>query len=482
MPGIFPSFERMTPNLINLHHGPTPVNSAQDLAAVVTLGCSKNLVDSETLAPQLIQCGYELTCDLSRASLILINTCGFLESAVEEGIEAILELAAMKSRGCCRDLIVAGCLVQRYGKKLVTLLPEIDLFLGTSHFLELADILQERARGNTRKLWIGIPQTLLTSETPRLRSSGQYSAYLKIAEGCSNRCTFCKIPQLRGAYRSRTVADVVLEAERLATEGVKEINLIAQDSTAFGADRGDPRALLKLLEALDGLPGIAWIRLLYVYPERMSRELLQVIAQSTKIVHYLDMPLQHCVPHILQAMRRGGGTVEVHALLDEMRSIIPDLSLRTSLMVGFPGETETDFRQLLRFVEAVEFDHLGVFCFSPEQGTYAARLPFQVASEIKEERRHILLAHQKSISRRILNRLVGQTWPVLIEGVHPETELLLSGRLARQAPEVDGAVIITRGTGQQGTIAQARITRAHDYDVEAELLSGEERIDGLRGS
>ncbi len=457
------------------------MNSKENLAAIITLGCAKNLVDSETLAPQLIDCGYHLTSDPSRASLIIVNTCGFLQSAVEEGIQSILQLAAFKSSGACRDLIVVGCLVQRYGRKLLDLLPEVDFFLGTSHFLELGSIIQERNKGRAGRLWIAAPKALPTSETPRLRSTGQYSAYIKIAEGCSNRCTFCKIPQLRGAYRSRTVEDVFQEAQRLASEGVKEINLIAQDSTAFGSDRGVRWALADLLESLDELPELEWIRLLYAYPDRMSRELLKIIAQSKRIVHYLDIPLQHCVPHILRKMRRTSEATDMLALIDMIRSEVPDISLRTSLMVGFPGETESDFKQLLRFAEAIEFDHLGVFCFSPEEGTFAARLPFQIDPQVKEERRHMLLDLQKGISHRRLKRLVGRVLPVLVEGFHPDTELLLTGRLASQAPEVDGSVIITKGAGQTGSISLARVTCAHDYDVEAELLPESDYTDCFAG-
>lgn len=448
----------------------TELSSKEPYAALVTHGCAKNLVDSETLAPQLIECGYHLTSDPSHASLIIVNTCGFLQTAVEEGIESILQLASLKSSGACRDLIVVGCLVQRYGKKLLDLLPEVNLFLGTSHFLELENILQQRNKGNARRLWIAAPKALPTSHTPRLRSTGQHSAYVKIAEGCSNHCTFCKIPQLRGTYRSRTVADVLQEAMQLASDGVKEINLIAQDSTAFGTDRDEPWALMRLLESLDEIPEIAWVRLLYTYPDRVSRELLRTIAQSDKIVHYLDIPLQHCVAHILHKMRRVNVATDMLALIDGIRSEVPDIALRTSIMVGFPGETESDFKQLLRFVQNVEFDHLGVFSFSPEEGTAAARLPSQIDPREKEERRHMLLQLQRSISRRRLKRLVGRTLPVLLEGVHPDTELLLAGRLASQAPEVDGSVIITKGVGTQGTVALARVTRAHDYDVEAELL------------
>ncbi|MDY0042224.1 MAG: 30S ribosomal protein S12 methylthiotransferase RimO [Desulforhabdus sp.] len=441
-------------------------------ASIVTFGCAKNLVDSETLAPQLIRCGFKLSLEPSEASLILINTCGFLESAVQESIDAILQLAALKTHSVCEELVVVGCMVQRYGKKLLDLLPEVDLFLGTSHYLELAAILKKRQKGNGDRLWMSTPKALPTSQTPRLRSTPPHTAYLKIAEGCSNRCSFCRIPSLRGPYRSRSVEDVLHEVRRLVSEGVKELNLIAQDSTAFGMDRGDHSALLRLLESLDDLPALEWVRLLYAYPDRITPDLLNTIARSKKVVHYLDIPLQHCVPAILRRMRRGASDLGVRPVIDMIRTIIPDIALRTSLMVGFPGETEADFNALLDFVEMIQFDHIGVFSYSAEEGTQAARLPMQIDAHVKEARRQVLLDLQKNISRRRLKNLVGRNLPVLVEGLHPETDLLLAGRLAIQAPEVDGSVIITKGTARMGTIVPATITRVHDYDVEAELLPG----------
>lgn len=440
-----------------------------DFAAIVSLGCAKNLVDSETLAPQLLNCGYALTTEPSEAALIVVNTCGFLESAVQEAIQVTLECAACKDKGKCRQLILAGCMVQRYGKKLPALFPEVDVFLGTSHYLELETILKKRRQGDAQKLWIGAPRQILDSRTSRLRSTASHTAYLKIAEGCSNHCSFCKIPHLRGQYRSRSIEDVSREAHQLAAEGVKEVNLIAQDTTAFGLDRGDENALLRLLENIDEVPEIEWVRLLYTYPERVSQDLLKTIAQSKKIVPYLDIPLQHCVPRILKRMRRSPSVVDVRTLVESIRTVLPNISLRTSIIVGFPGETAADFDELARFVETAEFDHLGAFAYSPEQGTKAAKFAMQIDKEIKEERLNALLGMQKKISRRRLKRLIGKTVPILLEGSHPETDLLLVGRLPWQAPEVDGCVIVTKGEGQIGQIVQGRISRVHDYDVEAEL-------------
>lgn len=452
------------------HRTNTIPKKNKPLASLVSLGCAKNLVDSENMVPQILAHGYEMTEDPTQASLIVVNTCGFLESAVEEAIQHVLEMGSLKESASCEKLVVTGCMVQRYGKKLLSLLPEVDLFLGTSHYHRLGEILQASRDGDSRKLWISRPLSLTTSQSPRLRSTSSFSAYLKIADGCSNHCTYCMIPHLRGPYRSRTIEDILEEASLLAAEGVKEINLIAQDTTAFGWDRKKEGELISLLESLDALEGIRWIRLLYVYPDRVTPLLLRTMAQANKIVPYVDIPFQHCAPRILNAMRRQGSQVDAERLIDEMRRYIPNLALRTSLMVGFPGESAEDFRRLLQFVEEIQFDHVGVFAFSPESGTRAAKMPFQVPQNIKEERRHTLLELQRGISRQRLQNFVDRELPVLIEGFHPETNLLLSGRLAVQAPEVDGSVIITAGEAELGEIVPARITVAHDYDLEAEIL------------
>ena len=442
-----------------------------EFATLISLGCAKNLVDSEVMVAQLSKLGLTMTSDPSVASLLIVNTCGFLESAVEEAIQEILKLAEYSSLDPDKRLIVTGCMVQRYGKKLLELLPEVDLFLGTSHYHELESILRSSWRDGSTRLHIAPPRALLTSETPRIRSDTPGSAYLKIAEGCSNRCSFCLIPKLRGLYRSRTVRDVVAEAARMAEEGVVEINLIAQDTTAFGSDRRDKTALVRLLESLDSLGSIRWVRLLYAYPDRVDTLLLRTIAQSSKVLPYLDIPVQHSVPRILEAMRREGGFPEVEELMGLIRSYVPEIILRTSIIAGFPSETDADFENLLQFVERVEFEHLGVFAYSAEVGSHAARLPGQLDDETKERRRELLLEAQQAISRRKLDRYVGSVQDVLVEGYHPETELLLMGRMASQAPEVDGSVIIVSGEGHAGRIMRARITSAHDYDVEAELLS-----------
>jgi ribosomal protein S12 methylthiotransferase len=441
-------------------------------AALISLGCAKNLIDSETMVKGLLDMGFQMTQMLADAELILINTCGFLESAVQEAINTILETAAYKNSGNCRVLIVAGCMVQRYGKKLLEQLPEVDLLIGTSHYHELGTILESSLSGNHRRLWIGRPLHVPGNESGRVRSTGLHTAYIKIAEGCGNSCSFCLIPHLRGPLRSRLENDILAEATLLASDGVKEINLIAQDTTAFGLDRGDPEALPHLLESLDKVPDLEWIRLLYAYPDRVTDLLLKTMARNSKVVPYLDIPIQHCVPRILKDMGRPAADPE--QIIAKIRSVIPRIALRTSIMVGFPGETAADFKALLAFMERVEFDHAGVFAFSPEAGTRAAKLPKKPVKKTGDNRRAALLNLQREISHRKLQRQIGGTFPVLIEGPHPETELLLSGRLPTQAPEVDGNVIITSGYGEMGEISQVKITAAHDYDLEGVILQKNE--------
>ncbi len=439
-------------------------------ASLISLGCAKNLIDSETMVKQLVDMGYGMTDTPSEAELIVINTCGFLESAVKEAVDTILETARCKSDGACETLVVAGCMVQRYGKKLLSELPEVDLFVGTSHYQELESILRSSFSGNPRRLWIGRPLHS-GNGSARLRSTPSHTAFLKIAEGCGNSCSFCIIPNLRGPLRSRTEADVLAEALALAEDGVKEINLIAQDTTAFGLDRGDIPALPRLLEKLEEIDGIEWIRLLYAYPDRIGDELLRVMAESNRIVPYLDIPIQHSVSRVLERMSRPAGNPE--KIIAKIRSAIPAIALRTSIMVGFPGETEADFVELVSFMERTEFDHAGVFAYSPEAGTRAARFRKSPSEKIGQRRRAELLEIQRGISRRKLQRLVGKVLPVLVEGLHPETDLLLCGRLATQAPEVDGNVIITAGSAETGQIHRVRISAAHDYDLEGVLLEGD---------
>ncbi|NLI82544.1 MAG: 30S ribosomal protein S12 methylthiotransferase RimO [Deltaproteobacteria bacterium] len=445
-------------------------------AALISLGCVKNLVDSQGIASQLVARGHEMTGALDGAGVIVVNTCGFLESAVEESIETIIRVAAYKEKGTCDCLVAAGCMIQRFGKKLVPLMPEVDLFVGTSHFHRLGTAIESWDAEGTRRLWIGPPRHLCDGESVGCHATDFPLAYLKIAEGCSNRCSYCLIPRLRGPCRSRSIDEIAMEAARLAAEGIKELNLVAQDTTAFGLDRGEEDALSRLLGVLETNVSPEWIRVLYCYPDRITGSLLRTIAASEKVLPYLDIPFQHCVPEILEGMGRKVGCRRVEDVLERIRFHLPGATLRTTLMVGFPGETEKDFRELIRFVERSEFDHLGVFAFSPEAGSRAARYPHQVPREIREERRGILMEVQRGISRRKLMNKVGAVFPVLVEGYHQETEMLLRGRLPSQAPEADGMVIITEGKAEIGEIIPAKITAAHDYDLEARLLREERQL------
>ncbi len=439
-------------------------------AAVVSLGCAKNLVDSEVLAAQIRRLGYGITDDALEAELIVVNTCGFLESAVQEAVDHILEMARYKEEGACAHLVAVGCMVQRYGRKLVALLPEVDLFLGTSHYDRFAEVFNEFLRKGSPRILLDRPGYFYHGRIQRLPSTPAHWAYVKIAEGCSHRCSFCLIPALRGPCRSRTVEDVVQEVHDLVQAGVVEVNLIAQDTTAFGSDRGQPGALCRLLEALEEVSKLRWVRLLYTSPFGIHDELLRTMAGSSKVVPYLDIPFQHCVPRILEAMHRREKCLHPMDLIDRVRTLLPEVSLRTSLMVGFPGETEDDFRELCRFVEQVRFDHMGVFAFSAEKGCRASRLSDPVPEEVKLARREALMALQQAVSQANLERLVGCRLPILVEGLHSETEYLAVGRLPGQAPEVDGCVLIVDGEAKAGDIVLGEILKAHAYDLEARLL------------
>jgi len=440
--------------------------SPQPFAAVINLGCVKNLVDSEVLLHQLTLAGFQLTAEPARAEVLVVNTCGFLESAVSEAIDTLLEAAGHKQTGACRRLVAVGCMVQRYGKKLPQLLPEVDLFIGTSFYQQFGRILRAHLDGDPRRVWISRPKQNSDRRPDRIQATPFYSAYVKIAEGCSNQCTFCMIPKLRGPYRSRTIDDIAGEVEELVAAGVREVNLVAQDTSRFGLDRDRPGSLARLLERLDQVRDLAWVRILYTHPRQVTDDLLQTLAASAKVVPYLDIPLQHCVPKVLRAMLREDAHPDPRRLLATIREAIPGVAIRTSLMVGFPGETADDFNHLLAFVEEVQFDHLGVFAFSAEPGSRAARLADRVPNAVGEHRRTELMALQQRISRDRLRRYPGTVQPVLVEGPHPETELLVQGRMPTQAPEVDGVVLITEGELEIGRITPVRITAAHDYDLE----------------
>ena len=436
---------------------------------LTSLGCPKNRVDSEVILGSLMKAGYKLVEEPLEAQLIVVNTCAFIESATEESIEAILELAQAKKLGQCELLVVAGCLPQRYGRKLVKSMPEVDLFVGTSSFVHLAEILARKQRDDLERLTLEPPRFLMTAETPRILSAPFYSAYLKVAEGCSNRCSFCTIPAIRGPYRSRSLNDLIQEAEWLASQGVVELNLVAQDTTAYGSDLDTILRLPDLLAALAKIDYFRWIRVLYGYPQKIDGKLLQTMASHESVCKYLDLPLQHVSPHLLKAMGRSGSAKEFLKLVATIRQHLPEVTLRTTLIVGFPGETQEDFQELYEFVEEARFQRLGLFAYSPERGTRAALFSHTVEKSVKIQRLQVLAALQEKISLDYNNRLVGTAQPVLLEGLSDESDLLLQGRLASQAPEVDGCVLINRGFGKVGDIVTARITEAHPHDLIGEI-------------
>jgi ribosomal protein S12 methylthiotransferase len=440
---------------------------------LVSLGCAKNRVDSEVILAGLLAAGYRLEQDSSRARVIVVNSCSFIESAVQESIDTILELAQAKEKGACRLLVVTGCLPQRYGKQLAEAMPEVDLLLGTGAFHRLPLLLSRRQPGDPQEIHLEPPRFLMDSETPRVLSGPFYSAYLKVAEGCSNRCAFCTIPAIRGPYRSRPLDDLLREADWLALQGVRELNLVAQDTTAYGEDLGPTPRLADLLDSLARTGLFSWIRVLYAYPQRITGRLLDVIGTHRSICPYLDIPFQHASERILRAMGRSGSPTEFLRLVQWIRAELPAITLRTTLMVGFPGETDDDFQELYEFVEGVRFQRLGIFAYSPERGTAAARLEDSVPKRVKTRRLRKLAALQETISLAYYRKLIGTTQPVLLEGPSPETDLLLEGRLASQAPEVDGRVLINTGFGRVGEIMPVRLTAAHPHDLIGEIVESE---------
>ncbi len=433
-----------------------------------TLGCPKNRVDSEVMLGTLSEAGYRLVRDPEQAEVIVVNTCGFIESAKVESVDAIVELAQLKGAGRCKKLVVTGCLVQRHGEELARELPEVDHFLGTGAYADVARIVSD---AQARRLVVPDPDFVHSASTPRVNSLPSHTAYLKIAEGCDNACAFCIIPKLRGPQRSRPVDDVVAEAEALAGQGTIEVSLVAQDLTAYGMDLpGRPR-LHQLLRALAQVDGLRWIRLHYAYPRDVPDALVEAIADEPRIVKYLDMPLQHSSDRLLRAMKRGRDSVFLRELLARLRARIPGLALRTSLIVGLPGETEGDFEDLLRFVEEQRFERLGVFEFSPEEGTPAAEMARQVPDEVKRARFERVMELQQRISREHQRSMIGRRVEVLVEGRAEETEHLLAGRHAQQAPEIDGLTYVNDGVAYPGEIATVEVTDASEYDLVGRVVA-----------
>jgi ribosomal protein S12 methylthiotransferase len=429
-----------------------------------SLGCPKNQVDAEVMLGKLVAEGYQVTLDPAEADVLIVNTCSFIAPAKEESIDTILEMAGHKTDAAAKKLVVTGCLAERYGNELRAEMPEVDAFVGTGDFLRLPEVLRDLGKPAAAGplTYVGAQHVLPDAKVPRILTGGTFSAYLKISEGCNHRCAFCIIPKIRGRHESRPVADLVAEAQMLAAEGVRELNLIAQDLTAYGRDLAQPASLAQLLRRLARVEGIEWIRLLYCYPNFVTAELLETIDEEPKICRYLDMPLQHGSDRVLRAMRRERSGDSLRRLVERIRSRIPDLVLRSSFIVGFPGETETDFADLCRFVTELEFDRVGVFRYSREENTDADGMPGQVAEPIKEERWHLLMQLQQPIARRKNAAWVGRTVPVLGCGLDAEGRRY--GRTAGQAPEIDGVVFLGGGL-EAGELGPVRITDASDYDL-----------------
>lgn len=448
-------------------------SAAQNSVHLVSLGCARNRVDSEVMLGSLLDDGWAITDDIAAANAIVINTCGFIESAKKESIDTILEAASYKEEGVGRahKLIVAGCLTQRYKTQLAKGLPEVDLFIGTDEFPSIAKFLKEPEDTKSKGPVVRAKRSnyLYSGELPKKNTLTSSSAYVKVAEGCQHKCAFCIIPAIRGPLRSRPVASVVSEVENLVGSGVKEVNLIAQDLAAYGRDTGQS-SLLELLQPLVEITGLEWIRLLYVYPENIQDDFLDFWAQNTKIVPYIDIPVQHGADDVLKRMSRDVSREQILRTIEKVRKRIPNVAIRTTVMVGFPGETAEDFAELLSLVDQAEFDHLGCFSYSQEEGTVAGRMKDQIAESVKQERLAVVMAKQAEISRRRLAKYKGQVVDVLVKGLSDESDMLFEGRMPQQAPEVDGVVYINDGQVIPGTIQKVRITDTHDYDLVGEVI------------
>ena len=431
---------------------------------MVSLGCPKNRVDSEVMAGLLRQREHVFVDRAEEADVIVVNTCSFIQPATEESIDTVLELAGHKVSGHCRKLVVTGCMVQRYGAALEGELPEVDHFLGTGEYHRIAEVL---ADGDAPRSRVDVPEYMHDELVPRINSARPHTAWLKISEGCDHQCTFCIIPKLRGRMRSRTIPSLVAEARGLVASGAVELSLVSQDSTAYGRDLGPDSDLGGLLRALAGVDGLEWIRLHYAYPIGLPESLLRAIADEPKVVPYIDMPLQHASGPMLKAMKRGVTRQGQERILDRVRRFVPDVTIRTTFIVGFPGETDADFAELLDFVQEQQFDRVGVFPYSQEDGTVAASLPGQVPARVRRARQDALMAAQARISRARLARLVGQQHTVLVDGPSEDNELVLAGRLSTQAPDIDGLVYLDDPPEdvRSGQFRRVQVTRASDYDL-----------------
>jgi ribosomal protein S12 methylthiotransferase len=440
----------------------------------ISLGCPKNLVDSEVMMGHLDQKGWGITSRAEEADVLVVNTCAFIESAKRESIDSILDMARLKSKGRAKKLVVTGCLAERYRDELRREIPEVDVVLGVN---ELESIVDACEAGTLKAPPEGrsYPLFLYDERTPRMQATPRFTAYMKIAEGCDHVCSFCIIPRLRGPFRSRSIASLVAEASQQSSRGVRELNLISQDTTHYGRDLEPRNTLPQLLSELAKVEGLSWIRFLYCYPNHLAEELVDVVSRHSNLCKYFDVPLQHVSESILQSMRRGGHRQMFTEMVSMIRKRIPDAAVRTTFIVGYPGETRGDFRELCDFVEELQFDHVGVFTYSDEENTRAFELPGKMPPGLAEERRDVLMSLQRKIAHARNSKRVGHRVRVLLEGTSDETDLLLQGRMESQAPGIDGVVLINDVAEglipRAGAFAQVEVTEAHDYDLVGRMVS-----------
>jgi len=438
---------------------------------MVSLGCPKNLVDSEVMMGLLARQGYELTADSSAADVLVVNTCGFIDSARQESVETILEMAQLKKTGRLKRLIVAGCLVERYREDLEREIPEIDACIGVNQLKEIESLIEPGRRIlPVYSEGAAAPELFLYDETtPRLRATAPYTAYVKIAEGCDHTCAFCIIPKLRGVFRSRSPESILREVEMLTAQGVKEFVLISQDTTNYGTDLALKDGLARLVDSIAEVSGVEWVRFLYCYPTAITDELLDVMARHENVCKYFDIPLQHASRRVLGRMRRGGNREAYERMIERIRERVPGVAIRTTFIVGFPGEREDDFKELLDFARAVEFDRVGVFTYSDEENSAGFELDEKVDPAIAKKREQRLMKEQARISLRRNRRLIGTRVKVLLEGKSKESDLLLEGRMESQAPEIDGSILINDlpegAEPRPGDFVTVEITEAHEYDL-----------------
>lgn len=440
-------------------------------AGFVSLGCAKNLVDTEVMLGLLAKRGIELTDEPAEADILIVNTCGFIKSAKEESITTILNMAEYKEIGNCKSLIVAGCLGQRYQQELLDEIPEVDAIVGTGSWERILEAVDETLQ-KKRVLIVGETDTIYDDKMPRITTTPDYSAYIKVAEGCDNRCAYCVIPLVRGKYRSRSIESIVAEADQLAKRGVKEINLIAQDTTSYGRDRYGKVRLTDLLRELVKITELRWIRILYCYPKYFTDDLIDLIASEPKICKYIDLPLQHAHNGVLKAMNRRDTRESVEELLAKIRQRIPGVAIRTSFIVGFPGETEEQYQALRDFVAVQRFDKVGVFTYSREEDTPAYDMSEQISDEVKQQRYHDLMSLQCKISEEINQSLEGATFDVLVEGRDEEQESVAYGRSYREAPEIDGQVYVECDSDSKaGDMIRVKMVQGFTYDILGEKIT-----------